>query len=172
MSRLSGLLFTLTWLTGCPTPVPLPCDVDPVGCKSYSSVPITCQREGSLEVQVGAGESGFTAIDDSHGFAIYHGVQGGQHTFAALRVLNPALDHPQLAIEFEIRDGSGEPIGSRTLVLGPPLPTVDLPGYASPVVEQGGIAVFGSLLTTGQQIRVTVKDPCGRQGSATAPFHP
>ena len=152
-------------LSGCPSTVPSPCTVDPVGCKSGSTLVIQCQRAGALDVEIGTGESSFTAIDAAHGFLVHHGTQGGEHVFAAVRVTNPALDYPQLRIEFQVLDMFDGEIGYRQLVLGPPLQVVGTR------VEQAGIVVFGTLLETGKRIRVTVSDPCGRVGKAEIDFH-
>ena len=162
----------LALLTGCPsTPTPSPCSIDPVGCRSNNNIAIVCQRDGSLDVQIGTGEAAFTAIDATHGFQVHHGVQGGEHVFVALRVTNPALDHPQLAVSISVFDKTDAEIGLRQLTIGPPLPQVQLPGQASPAVEQAGIVVFGTLLETGTRMHVTVKDPCGRVGEAETAFH-
>lgn len=152
-------------LTGCPSASPpSPCTVDPVGCASTSAFAIQCHRDGALDVQLGTGETVFLPIDATNAFEVHHGAQGGEHVFAAIRVSNPALDYPQLQVQLAIADGTGAEIGSRQLVLGPPLPVV------AGVVEQAGIVVFGTALETGARIRVTVTDPCGRSGQVERPF--
>ncbi len=165
MRGVSVLLACGCALAGCPVTTPTPCEVDPVGCKNANSIPIQCQRAGTLDVQIGTGETAFTAIDASHGFAVHHGTQGGEHVFGAIRVTNPALDFPQLLVEFQLFDADGGEIGYRKLALGPPLTIVN--GAA----EQAGIVVFGSVLESGRTMHVNVSDPCGRVGQADIPFH-
>lgn len=164
MPRLLALTAALCLLPGCPSTPTSPCDIDPVGCKSASNLTIQCHRDGALDVQIGTGETGFSAIDAAHPFVIHHGTQGGEHVFAAIRVTNPALDYPQLSVEFQVLDEFDSEIGYRRLVLGPTLTVVN------GAVEQAGIVVFGTLLETGKRIHVTVTDPCGRMGTATIGF--
>lgn len=161
---------------GCVFPDPAgPCDLDRLSCRSGGGFALdpTCTLEGELEVAVGQGYDAFESL--SGGLDVQYGVQGGQHIFAAVRVANPALDrYDRLEAAFQVADpcGRGEDEGDCPWVFGER--TVVLGGGASlSVTADGAVVGYGYVLVleespdAGHEYSVTVRDPCGRTGTAT-----
>ncbi len=178
------LLLSLFGMT-CGPSDPDPCELDRLGCEPTEDPDFylaSCPAEvtGPLEVQVGTGESDFTAFAEGAGPVVHYGPQGGQHVFLGLRVNNARLDlSPKLKVTFYVGQGAdcappadGEEaactvrLGTRTLILGAPgfEPNVNTEGD----VEESGLVVFVEAPSreVPSLVGVTVEDPCRRKGSA------
>jgi len=158
-----------------PTP-PTICKVDRYACRAAEAFELdpSCTLAGELEVRVGEGYDGFEGIGDR--LEVHHGSQGGQHIFAAVRVANPALERYEvLEVRFtvvradmdcpDVGDPCTRTLAERTLVMG----QVD-PLSAD---DDGAVEAYGVLLVldqnprTGDVYSATVRDPCGREGTAS-----
>ncbi|MCB9737410.1 MAG: hypothetical protein H6745_32935 [Deltaproteobacteria bacterium] len=172
---------------GCGPVVPDPCEQDRLGCDDPidEEFPIRadCGLTDPLEVTLGEGEESFHALGAAGDQpTIHYGVQGGQHTFLAFRVENPALElYDRLRVTLWVAQGpdcaAGEPqgavpttcastLGIRQVILGAPPDTLHT---ADGAVEESGLLVFLSYpdFTQRTVFAVEVEDPCGRVGSAS-----
>lgn len=149
----------------------------------------TCELTGPLELELGYGELVFNTLPEGHVFKVTFGAQGGSHVYGALRLNNPAPDHPSLEVVFELlSDEDCGPVfdevdvaalgwayseeeleeecppqrtGFRHGLLRPPLYTTE-----DGAVEAAGIIIFHTLYGGGggERVRLSVRDPCGRVG--------
>lgn len=157
-----------------------PCELDLLGCEDdldVFAIDPSCGLEGDLEVVLGDGDGAFMALGDGESPEVHWGMQGGQHIFGAVRVLNPDLErYDMLRVTFGVSWGSldagsrthelqWESLGSRTVVLGAKQPLVAGPDGA---VEETGILVVLDWWPEGEvrAIDLLVEDPCGRTGTA------
>jgi len=178
------LLMSLSGMT-CGPSDPDPCELDRLGCESPEDPDFylaSCPTDltDPLEVEVGTGETSFSAFADGAGPVVHYGPQGGQHVFLGLRVTNPRLDlSPKLKVTFYLGQGpdcappaTGEVascamrLGTRTLILGAPGFELIINGEGD--VEEAGLIVFVEAPSreVPSLITVTVEDPCRRIGSA------
>ncbi len=187
---LFALLVTLITVPGCifgPGGAD-PCEDDKFQCEedvSAFKLDPSCTIEGTLEVQLGHGETGFQTLEKGALPIVHHGMQGGMHTFLALRVKNADLDrYDKLRVDLglhAVKEHCGvddraigvEPAdtcvfdhGSRSLVLGHSGPMLTLPDGS---VEEYGILMFvdsDEYSANPRYLSLDVQDPCGRKGSA------
>ncbi len=153
-----------------------PCNRDAFGCDdglgTFQLDP-TCELTGELTIEPGYGEYGFTALHEGDLVPAEFGSQGGQHLFAALRVLGADLTrYDKLSVAIDVQWGpTGETIGYRDIVLGRDGP---IPTAADGAVEVSGLIVFLSNWprTSPKRIVYTVQDPCGRTGTVTHEIPP
>lgn len=92
-TRLWLALLAATFVLGCPNPGPGPCEDDAFGCEVSGGLELdpSCELDGELVVELGWGLDDFSAFDEEPA-RIWHGFQGGTHTFLGVRVPNAALD--------------------------------------------------------------------------------
>jgi hypothetical protein len=150
-----------------------PCEDDIAGCANDTSGFMEdpeCELEGDLELELGEGETEFSALAPGQLPMLYWGLQGGQHIWMAVRVKNPDLERMQLQIRIEAKycnENCGD-LGNwttdnlRELVADETTLTVTPEGW----FEQTRmlVTVFGYIDAAEQQVDMLVSDPCGRQG--------
>lgn len=78
--------------------------------------------EAKWHVEVGGGEDAFVALEDGAHVPIVHGVQGGSHVWASLRLEGVAVELMQ--VEVEVRDGN-DGVVSRSVFAAQPLARPD-----------------------------------------------
>ncbi len=101
--RKAALLF-LVFLSACPPVQPSPCAAERFKCSEstdgFHLIP-GCTLADPLAIEIGYGQGTFTPLPPNGSLPVYLGVQGGQHTFLAVRIANPALDrYDKLEVQF------------------------------------------------------------------------
>ena len=150
-----------------------------------------CDLTGPLDVEIGYGEFVYTPIQPGHAFEVTYGPQGGSHVYGAFRLNNPAPEFPELQIMFELLDDDacGEPFDDVDInnhgwayseeELGDECPPAVV-GFRNGVqkrlpvagpdgaIEQAGIIIFHVFYGGGEEdrVRLSVRDECGRVGTA------
>jgi len=154
-------------------------------------LPIECERDDPLELEIGYGENAFIPMPEGHTFKVYYGLQGGSHVYLGMRIKNPETTHPIQVVTLELldddrcavaRDSPGpgpEPAPGDAGVDGACMPyvvaqdrgTVDATKHlnARGEFEDAGILVQHSWNDYGggseDRARLTVRDQCGRSAS-------
>ena len=185
---IAGLVVLSPLLAGmtCGPTDPSPCELDRVGCEAPDETNFylaSCPAEmsGPLEVEVGTGESSFSAFQQGAGPVVHTGPQGGQHVFMGVRVTNANVAvSPLLKLRFYLGQGEGcvapaagateiptcaVTLGQRELVLGST--GFELHLNAAGEVEESGLVVFVSVPSSAlaSLVAVTVEDQCRRTGA-------
>ncbi len=181
-----ALSFALTGMT-CGPVDPSPCELDRLGCVDpepngdFYLASCPAEMSGPLEVEVGTGESSFSAFQQGAGPVVHTGPQGGQHVFMGVRVTNANVAvSPLLKLRFYLGQGEGcvapaagateiptcaVTLGQRELVLGST--GFELHLNAAGEVEESGLVVFVSVPSSAlaSLVAVTVEDQCRRTGA-------
>lgn len=131
--------------------------VGPTNETAPAPVPHT---QASLTVELGTGESSFTALADDATVSIVHGPQGGTHVWTSVRV-TPAI--ASFTVNVSVTDADSHPVGSPS-------------GWAAqrhemdPYVEADGLKAYvdeGQVVGREVVLHVDVVSPDGRHGGAT-----
>lgn len=96
----------------CGPSTPSPCAAERFKCsestEGFQILP-GCTLADPLQVEIGYGQGSFTPLQPNGALPVYLGIQGGQHTYLAVRIANPALDrYDKLEVHFLVT--SVEPI--------------------------------------------------------------
>lgn len=179
-------LVTLSGMT-CGPVDPSPCELDRLGCDDpepsddFYLASCPAEMSGTLEVEVGTGESNFSAFQPSTGPVVHTGPQGGQHVFMGVHVKNANLAvSPLLRMHFYLGQGEGctAVAGSTTLPecpvsLGQRKLELGSTGFEMHLDANGEVAESGLVVfvdppsqTLPTLVAVTVEDQCRRTGAS------
>jgi len=167
-----ALAVSLGGCTAAEDPGP-PCEDDINGCSASTTTLVPdpeCTLTGELELQLGEGQLEFMPLGEGQLPALETGIQGGQHVWMAVRVLNPDLERMQLAIVIDAsyceadceRDESWVIDNHRELLADETTLTVTEAGAYEQIRML--VTLFDWIDADRKRIEVWVTDPCGRQG--------
>lgn len=150
-----------------------PCEDDLTLCSDDTTKFVedpSCELSGDLELQLGEGEDSFSPLSPGQAPEVHGGLQGGQHVWMGVRVVNADLERALLEVRVNMdycEEGCEDPSSWRTdnvrqLVADSSTLTTTSEGWyeLSSVLVQ----VFDWSFAAHTRIEMLVTDPCGRQG--------
>lgn len=171
-------LVLLLALGGCVAAEPggPPCEDDINGCSNNTTTFMpdpACTLTGELELELGEGQHEFMPLGPGQLPTLETGIQGGQHVWMAVRVLNPDLERLQLDIVIDAEWCGSDCELAESWILDNHRELLADESTSLTVTDAGAyeqlrmlVTLFDWIDADRKRIGVLVTDPCGRVGYA------